>query len=76
MNTATPSQPQLNLVHGDEGLRALFPEGSQPSVRSIRRLREKRLIPFIKLGNMVFYDAAAVREALTKLTVKPRGNAA
>ena len=40
------------------------------SQRHIVSLREKRLIPFIKLGRCVRYDLDAVNKALEKLTIR------
>ena len=40
------------------------------SIRHLINLRNKRLIPYIKLGKSVRYDPNAVQRALEKLTVK------
>jgi hypothetical protein len=42
------------------------------STRSLRRLRAKRMIPYIKLGGAIRYKPDAVARALEKLTVKER----
>jgi Helix-turn-helix domain len=43
------------------------------SLRHLINLRNRRLIPFIKLGGAVRYDPAAVERALAKLTVDEIG---
>lgn len=44
-----------------------------PSGRSIARLREQGKIPYVRLNHLIYYDADAVRRAITeRLTVQPR----
>ena len=40
------------------------------SLRHLVGLRNKRLIPFIRLGRSIRYDPNAVERALKKLTIK------
>jgi hypothetical protein len=40
------------------------------STRHLINLRNKRLIPYIRLGKSVRYDPTAVHRALEKLTIK------
>ena len=42
----------------------------QCSLRHLVDLRNKRLIPFIRLGRSIRYDPNAVQRALEKLTIK------
>jgi Helix-turn-helix domain len=42
----------------------------QCSLRHLINLRNKRLIPYVRLGRSIRYDPAAVQRALEKLTVK------
>ena len=42
----------------------------QCSLRHLVDLRNKRLIPFIRLGRSIRYEPNAVQRALEKLTVK------
>jgi Helix-turn-helix domain len=42
------------------------------SLRHLINLRNKRLIPFIRLGRSIRYDPTAVQHALEKLTVRER----
>jgi hypothetical protein len=44
----------------------------QCSLRQLVALRNRRLIPFIRLGKSIRYDPAAVQRALEKLTVRER----
>jgi hypothetical protein len=45
-------------------------EQLQCSLRHLIDLRNRRLIPYIKLGRSIRYDPNAVQRALEKLTVK------
>ncbi len=49
-------------------LAALFPdESSRPGVRWLRGMRQRRLVPFYRIGGrMVLFDAGEVREALER----------
>ena len=40
------------------------------SWRHLKTLRDKRLIPFVKLGRLVRYNPQEVMKALEKITVK------
>ena len=40
------------------------------STRSLRNLRRRRVIPFVKLGGRVLYRRAEVDRALTRLEIK------
>jgi hypothetical protein len=55
-----------NLVDAKGLLAALFSEDCRPTVRWLRTQTKNRNIPFIKLGNLVFFDVAQVRDALEK----------
>ena len=54
------------LVNRDGCIAALFGEESAPSVRTWDTWKKRRLIPFVKLGRLCFYDVAAVRDAIAK----------
>jgi len=62
------------LVKGPELLAMIWPdESSRPSIRTLERFRESRLIPFIKLGHGVWYDPDQVRAAIiNKCTINAR----
>jgi hypothetical protein len=66
--------PPPVLVDAPGLLKALFDEGSRPTVRWVRDMQQKRLIPFLKIGRMVRFDPVKARAALDKLTVQPRGD--
>lgn len=71
MSFNDPNQ-QSQLLSALRLLEVLFDDASRPSLRWLRELQRKRLIPFVRLGRRVFFDPAAVRTALEKLTVKAR----
>jgi hypothetical protein len=45
-------------------LAELFPESCRPTVRWLRDQQEKRTIPFVKIGRLVYFDPVQVREAI------------
>ena len=53
---------------------ALCPDPeSRPSLRTIRRWQDMRLIPFLKIGGSVYFDPVQVRRALdARFTVSAR----
>jgi len=58
------------------GLRTsgIFPEGREPSIRTLREWTKCRRIPFHRLGHFVYYDIAEVAMHIrTKLLVPARG---
>ena len=58
----------INLIHSDK----LLAEVLNTSIYSIRNLRRKRIIPYIKTGHKtVIYDLNKVLAALEKFEVKP-----
>ena len=45
----------------------------RPSVRTFEKFKQQRIIPFVKIGKCVWYDPAAVLDALkTNHTVRPK----
>ena len=42
------------------------------STRFLRKLRARRVIPYVKLGRAIRYSPTAVARAIDKLTVKER----
>ena len=62
------------LVDAKELLRILFTEDSRPSLRWLRGMQKKRLVPFEKVGRSVFFDPEQVRRYWAKRNaVMPRG---
>jgi len=53
-------------VSGPRLLETMFEEQSRPSLRSLRDWQANGLIPYVKLGRLVFFDPVAVKAALEK----------
>lgn len=67
--TQTRPEPLRSGLLNDEALlTALFPdESSRPSLRWLRKMRQRRLVPFYRIGGrMVLFDPGEVRAALEK----------
>jgi hypothetical protein len=68
--------PQSGLLNDEALLEALFPdEASRPSLRWLRKMRQRRLIPFYRIAGqrMVRFDPGEVRAALeTQFKVEAR----
>ena len=60
------------LVNGEQCLKALFPDpASRPSLRWFLALKARGLIPFRRIGGLIFYDVEEVRRAIdTQFTVR------
>lgn len=55
----------------------LWEEQCRPSLRWLRDMQKRRIIPYFKVGHRVFFDAQRVREALEKRAeVRAKGGAA
>jgi hypothetical protein len=70
--TASPGTPGLVDIHGL--IKAIWKDpATAPCARTIDRMRENRLIPFIKLGRLIYYSPEAVVSAISQRhTVQPR----
>lgn len=70
-----PEFPQL--VDAPTLLVMLFPcESSRPSLRFMRELQAKRLIPYKKIGRLIMFDPSEVRRAIdSRFGVKAKGGA-
>lgn len=67
MNNDEETDTPHALVTAETLLKKLFPEESdRPSLRWLRGLQAKRLIPYKKIGRLVFFDVAEVRAALDR----------
>jgi excisionase family DNA binding protein len=42
------------------------------SLRTVRTMQQRRLIPFVKIGRSVRFRLSQVEKALEKLTIQPR----
>jgi hypothetical protein len=77
MNPLSVSAPCLNSQLTDiVGLRAsgIFPNGREPSIRTLREWTKLRRIPHHRVGHFVYYDAAEVGVHIrTKLKIPARG---
>lgn len=60
--------PDPSLVRAKPLLEKLFPDPrDRPSLRWLRKMQAKRLIPFKKIGGkFVYFDVAEVRAALDR----------
>jgi hypothetical protein len=54
------------LLTNQQLLEALFPAENRPSVRTLSRWQKRRIVPYYKIGNRVYFDLSAVREKLNK----------
>ena len=53
-------------VDAEKLLEILFHSECRPTVRWLRIRQERRDIPFVKIGRLVFFNPAQVKEALAK----------
>jgi hypothetical protein len=75
MDTQTAA-PMNNHLTDIEGLRraGIFPQGKEPSIRTLRAWTKLRRIPHHRVGHFVYYDPAEVSSHIrTKLKVPARG---
>lgn len=72
----TQSAPaETGLVDGPRLLEILFPdEACRPSLRWLADQRKRRLVPFVRLGRLIFYSVPQVRQANERATIQPRGS--
>ena len=69
----TTSQTPSRLLEATELITELWSTDSAPSLRWLREQQRRRTLPYVKIGRRVFFDPAAVRAALDRFEVKPRG---
>ena len=73
----TPSSPIITTQLTDiAGLRTsgIFPEGKEPSIRTLRSWTKLRRIPYHKVGHFVLFDIGEVQIHIrTKLKIPARG---
>jgi hypothetical protein len=70
---ARRSQGGRQLVDAHGLLQSLFDESSRPSLRWVRTMQKRRLIPYIKVGHLVRFDVEKVRAVLDeRFTVQRR----
>ena len=59
-----------------KGLResGIFPECRVPSIRTLRDWTKRRLIPYIKVGQFIYFDPEEVLDHLqNNMKIRPRG---
>jgi hypothetical protein len=70
-NTNGASVAPGQLVDGNNLLKIIFPAQCRPTLRWLRDQQKARGIPFCKIGRLVSFDPANVREVLNaQRTVK------
>lgn len=75
MNIASMPPPASRFTDID-GLRksGIFPEGQEPSIRTLREWTKLRRIPYHRIGHFVYFDPSEVDHHIrTKLRVPARG---
>lgn len=60
------SQYDDQLVDAETLLKVLFPEECRPSLRWLRYRQQKRKIPFVRIGRLIFFNPHKVRESFEK----------
>lgn len=69
-----PDRIEKRLVNTEQLRRELWEVDSAPSIRWIRYQQAKRAIPFVKIGQQVWFNPDAVRRTLEeRFGVNPRG---
>lgn len=64
---AESSPPSAGLVNGEDLLKVLWPlETSRPTLRWLRSMQERRLVPFKRVSRRIFFDPAEVRAVLDR----------
>ena len=68
--TNIKASPKTTLVDVHGMLETIWPDARcRPSLRWVRQMQSRKVIPYIKLGALVFFDTDRVFEALSKLEV-------
>jgi len=72
-STISTTQSQLTDIIGLR-VSGIFPQGKEPSIRTLRDWTKLRRIPHHRVGHFVYYDPAEVSVHIrTKLKVPARG---
>lgn len=69
MKMEPPTVNGQKLVTEEGLIKNLFEPDCAPSLRTIRRWRYERIIPYVKIGSMVFFDVEKVRESLARKNI-------
>lgn len=59
-------EAEQQLVSGQKLLETLFQAECRPTLRWLRDQQKARRIPFVKIGRLVFFCPAQVRQALER----------
>ena len=76
MQPETSSSHLTNRLTDVVGLRlsGVFPQGKEPSIRTLRNWTKLRRIPYHKVGHFIYYDPVEVAAHIrTKLRIPARG---
>ena len=76
MHPETPPSHITNRLTDVVGLRlsGIFPQGKEPSIRTLRNWTKLRRIPYHKVGHFIYYDPTEVAAYIrTKLRIPARG---
>ncbi len=57
------------LLTAEQLIEDLFPVNCRPSMRTFKRWQARRIIPYYKIGQRVYFDPVAVREKLEKKNI-------
>ena len=65
MNVRYWAMENISKLTDASGLiKALFDEDCAPSLRTVREWTHRRVVPFVKVGRLVFFSPTDVRQAL------------
>jgi hypothetical protein len=62
----------VGYVRGPELLKILWGPESRPSMRTLSRMKERRMIPYVRLGRGLYYDPNEVKKALDQWEIRAR----
>ena len=73
-NSEPEGVAKTKFVDAKQLLEILFDEACRPSIGWLRAMQNKRAIPFVRRGRLIFFDADLVRASLnSSATMKTRG---
>jgi hypothetical protein len=63
----TPPKHDEGLLTAEELLKVIWPnENSRPSLRTLREWQAQRIVPYVKIGRLVFFNPVKVRQSIAK----------
>jgi hypothetical protein len=60
----TPPKDDSKLVKRAGCIAAIFATNDRPSPRTFETWKKRRMLPFVRMGRLHYYDVGAVRAAL------------